>query len=76
MKKRVEKAHIKGTSERITTPGKIAIVFSSEEDIPEYRTFISHLEQKNYITPNSLEELDIEYLQGITALKALRVEMP
>ncbi len=33
IKKRIDKAHIKGTKERITRPGSIAIIYSQEEEI-------------------------------------------
>lgn len=75
VKKRVDKAHIKGTNERITVPNKIAIIYSNEQDAQEYRMYIKYLEQKNYIKENSLEELELEDLQGISGLRALRVEM-
>ena len=38
VKKRIDKAYIKGTSERLTQPGKIAIVYSRDKEIGEYRT--------------------------------------
>ena len=75
LKKRVDKAHIKGTKDRITVPNKIAIIYSNEEDAKKYRTYIKYLEQKKYIKPDSLEELNLEDLQGISGLKALRIEM-
>jgi hypothetical protein len=73
VKKRVDKAHIKGTNERITQPGKIAIIYSNEHDASEYRKYISYLESKDYLKKGSLEQHDLEDLQGISGLKALRV---
>ena len=73
IKKRVDKAHIKGTEERITQPGKIAIIYSSEEDAQDYRHFIEFLEVKGYLIPGTLEDVQLEDLQGITGLRALRV---
>ncbi len=73
VKKRVDKAHIKGTSERITQPGKIAIIYSNDHDASEYRKYIEYLESKDYLKKGSLEQLDLEDLQGISGLKALRV---
>ncbi|RLD22317.1 MAG: GAF domain-containing protein, partial [Bacteroidetes bacterium] len=40
IKKRIDKAHIKGTKERITRPGSIAIVYSQEEDAIEYKKYL------------------------------------
>ncbi len=73
IKKRVDKAHIAGTDERITQPGKIAIIYSSREDAKEYKRYIEFLEAKGLIKENSLEDVALENLQGITGLRALRV---
>ena len=75
IKKRVDKAHIKGTEERVTQPGKIAIIYSSREDALDYLNYVRFLESKGYLLPGSLEDLDLEDLQGITGLKALRVSI-
>ena len=73
IKKRIDKAHIKGTDERITVPGKIAIVYSQDNDAKEYLKYIKFLQSKNYL--GELEKLEIEDLQGVSGLKALRVEV-
>ena len=73
IKKRIDKAHIKNTDERLTTPGKIVIVYSQENDAKEYLKYIKFLQSKNYL--GALENLEIEDLQGVTGLKALRVEV-
>ena len=44
VKKRVDKAHIKGTEERITQPGKISIIYSQKEDEEEYLKYIGFLQ--------------------------------
>lgn len=74
VKKRVDKAYIKGTDERITQPGKLAIIFSQDEDAHEYRQYLQFLASKGYVKPQ-FEELELEDLQGITGLKALRAEV-
>lgn len=73
IKKRIDKAHIKGTKERITCPGKICIIYANPEDAKVYQRYISFLENKNYLIKNSTEMLEVEDLPGITGLKALRV---
>lgn len=75
VKKRIDKANIKGTKERITVPGKIAIVYSSEYDELTYTKYVKYLEDKGYLKKNSREILDVENLQGITGLKVLRVSI-
>ncbi|MDP5106195.1 MAG: GAF domain-containing protein [Polaribacter sp.] len=73
IKKRIDKANIKGTNERLTVPGKIAIVYSQEKDALEYLKYISYLQSKNQL--GKVENLVLEDLQGVAGLKALRVEV-
>jgi GAF domain-containing protein len=72
LKKRIDKASIKGTEERLTQPGKIAIVYSRQEEAFEYQKYISYLQHLGYLT-GDVEMIDLEELQGVTGLKALRV---
>jgi rubrerythrin len=74
VKKRVDKAFIKGTEERITKKGKLTIVYSQKEDEDEYKRYISFLQSKN-ILDKDMEVLELEDLQGVTGLKALRVSI-
>ncbi len=74
IKKRIDKALIKNSNERLTQPGKIAIVYSQKKDAEEYLKYIKHLQSKKYLL-NNVEKLDIEDLQGTTGLKALRVSV-
>ncbi|MEP1094665.1 MAG: GAF domain-containing protein [Cyclobacteriaceae bacterium] len=74
IKKRVDKAHIKGTTERITQPGKIAIIYSQDSDAKEYRKYLDFLVAKGHIKKN-FEDVALEDLQGVTGLRALRVEV-
>ncbi len=73
IKKRIDKAHIKGTNERLTVPGKITIVYSQDKDALEYVKYIKYLQSKNQL--GTLEFLELEDLQGVSGLKALRVEV-
>ncbi len=74
VKKRVDKAFIKGTEERITQNGKITIVYSQKEDEQEYLQYIDFLQSKN-ILDKTIEILELENLQGVTGLKAIRVKV-
>ena len=74
IKKRIDKAHIKNTNERLTQPGKIAIVYSQNKDASEYIKYISYLQSNNSLL-EPIEYLDLEDLQGISGLKALRVQV-
>jgi len=73
IKKRIDKAHVKGTEERLTVPGKIAIVYSQDKDADEYYKYIKYLQSKNLL--GKVEKLEVEDLQGVSGLKALRVEV-
>lgn len=72
LKKRIDKAFVKGTNERLTQSGKIAIVWLNEIDKREYLEYLKHLQKKGYIT-DKIEDLELEKLQGAEGLKALRV---
>ena len=72
LKKRIDKALIKGTSERLTQPGKIAIVYSHRQEAREYLEYLDYLQASGYLT-EELEDLDLQDLQGAHGLKALRV---
>jgi hypothetical protein len=74
IKKRLDKVRIKGTEERLTQPGKIAIVYSNQKEVPEYLEYIEFLKNKNILKPN-VEFLELEELQGVTGMKALRVDI-
>lgn len=74
IKKRIDKAHIKDTGERLTVPGKIAIVFSSESEKAEYQKYISYLRERDYIT-DLVEYVELEELPGASGLQAVRIEV-
>lgn len=72
IKKRIDKALIAGTSERLTQPGKIAIVYSTASEADEYMRYIDYLQAAGYMDPG-VEKLELEELQGVSGLRALRV---
>ncbi len=72
MKKRIDKAVVRGTTERVTQPGKIAIVYSQEAEAAEYRDYIAYLQSLGSLE-RDVEPLDLEELQGVSGLRALRV---
>lgn len=74
IKKRIDKALIKNTTERLTQPGKIAIVYSQKSDADEYLKYIKHLQAKKQLLP-TIENVELEDLQGVFGLKALRVSV-
>jgi len=74
IKKRLDKALVKDSADRITCPGKITIVYFGMENQKEYLDYISRLQKKG-ILKNDIEFLKVEDLQGITGLLALRVSL-
>jgi hypothetical protein len=72
VKKRIDKAVIKGTDERITQPGKIAIIYSHSAEGNEYRAYIEYLQSLGYFT-GAVEDVELDELQGVYGLRALRV---
>lgn len=72
IKKRIDKVHLKDSDERLTQPGMIAIVYTQAKDAFEYREYIEFLQLKGWLQ-EGIEHLDLEELQGVSGLKALRV---
>ena len=74
IKKRIDKAHIKGTNERITQPENIVVVYAQDRDAEEYTTYLRYLIHKGYLH-EGIEDHELEELQGVSGLKALRVKI-
>lgn len=74
VKKRIDKAYVKNSNERITQKEKITIVYSSSVEEKEYIKYIKYLQHKNMLE-NEIEKLDVEDLQAVSGLKALRVKV-
>lgn len=74
IKKRVDKAFIKGTKERVTQKGKISIIYSQKQDELEYLRYVKFLQSKNYLDTD-IEIVELQDLQAVTGLKAIRVSL-
>jgi hypothetical protein len=74
VKKRIDKAHINGTNERITQPNSIAIIYSQEKEAKEYERYFEYLRARDYIN-GEVERLEVEPLQGMQGLKAFRIHI-
>ena len=72
IKARLDKAMVKGGRERLTQPGRIAVVYSHPKEGLEIRQHIDYLQSRGYLL-NDLETMDLENLPGVRGLKALRV---
>lgn len=72
MKKRIDKAEIRGKEERLTQPGKIAIVYTQQSEAAEYLQYIEYLQAKGFLKKD-VEFMELEDLQGVYGLRGLRV---
>jgi hypothetical protein len=72
VKKRIDKVHLRDSDERLTQPGKIAIVYSQQKELNEYLEYIEFLQNEQMLI-GEVEQLELEELQGISGLRALRV---
>ena len=72
IKSRLDKAYIKGSNERLTQPGRIAVVYSHAQEGRDIRRHIDYLQGRGYLL-DDLETIELEDLPGVSGLKALRV---
>lgn len=74
VKKRIDKAEEKHSGVRITQPGHLSIVYSQAGEGREYRRYLEYLQAAGYVEAEP-EELELEDLQGVNGLRALRVKV-
>lgn len=74
VKKRIDKALIKNTQERLTQPGTIAVVYSVDNAKEEYIRYFEYLHDAGFIKKSYGDYL-LEDMQGVEGLRALRVEV-
>ncbi|UCB48606.1 MAG: GAF domain-containing protein [Deltaproteobacteria bacterium] len=72
IKSRLDKAVVKGGRDRLTQPGKIAIVYAHPEEAKEMRPHIEFLQSEGYLT-GELETVELADLPGVQGLKSFRV---
>ncbi len=74
VKKRIDKAVDAQTRERITQPGMLTLVYSTEEEWLEYRQYLAYLQREAWIAKETTSGM-VEPLQGVTGLKFARVQI-
>ncbi|MDT3404686.1 hypothetical protein [Mucilaginibacter terrae] len=74
IKKRIDKVMLLDGSERLTQPGKIAIVYFTDEEAQEQLGYIKQIQKQKMLLPE-VEDLKLEELQGVVGLRALRVSI-
>lgn len=72
IKKRLDKAKVKNSAERVVQPQKIAVVFVNPLDVDEYLKYIKFL-QENDLLLSEIEHFEVEDLQSVSGLKGIRV---
>src|SRR5260370_4627160 len=71
VKKRIDKALVKGSPERVTQPGKLAIVYGQPGEAAEYRGYLEYLRHPGYVTGRA-HDPELDELQGVHGLGAPR----
>lgn len=74
IKKRIDKANKKNEEERIVRSRFLTIVYLNENDKKEYQRYLNFLIQKNFFI-GKIEDFEIEDLQDISGLRAMRIEI-
>ena len=74
VKKRIDKATVRGSGERLTQPGTIAIVYSHRHEAAEYRRYLDYLASEGYVEGDPVD-LELEELPGAYGLRALRINV-
>ena len=74
VKKRIDKVHVLDTNERLTQPGTVAIIYFDEKEAEEYVGYIKYLVERGLLK-EPVEYLELEELQGVSGLRAMRVQV-
>ncbi len=74
VKKRLDKARIKGSEERITKQGTLTIIYSQKKEESEYKRYIKFLQHRKMLG-DALELFEVEDLQGVSGLKGMRIDI-
>ncbi|MEM9118387.1 MAG: GAF domain-containing protein [Cyanobacteria bacterium P01_F01_bin.56] len=72
VKKRIDKALDTATQDRITQPGCLTLVYSTDEEWKEYQEYLRYLQREGWVG-TAIEQGAVEPLQGVTGLKFARV---
>ncbi len=74
VKKRIDKAVDEQARTRITQPGMLTLVYSTEEEWAEYHQYLRYLAREGWID-TEIQSGTVEPLQGITGLRFARVRV-
>ena len=71
---RIEKTMVKGGSERLTQPQRIAMIYSTKNELEEILRYVELLQNETFLT-GEVEDLELEDLSDIQKLSAVRVRV-
>lgn len=71
IRSRLDKARVKGSGERLTQPGMVAVVYSTPAEALEMRHHLEYLRSQGYLS-GQLERLELDDLPGVQGLRAWR----
>lgn len=74
VKKRIDKACDAETGERITQPGMLTVVYSTNDEWQEYEQYLRYLHRESMVA-GTVEQGAVEPLQGVSGLKFARVKV-
>jgi hypothetical protein len=74
VKKRIDKAADKDSGERITQPGMLTIVYSTDDEWHEYEQYLHYLSREGWVE-DRIESGMVEPLQGVNGLRYGRVKI-
>jgi hypothetical protein len=74
VKKRIDKAVDEQARTRITQPGMLTLVYSTEEEWAEYQQYLRYLARDGWVD-TEIQCGTVEPLQGITGLRFARVRI-
>ncbi|MBD2259266.1 GAF domain-containing protein [Pseudanabaena sp. FACHB-2040] len=74
VKKRIDKACEAETRDRITQPGMLTVVYSTEEEWQEYQQYLRYLHREGWVESTIIQG-NVEPMQGVSGLKFARVKV-
>ncbi len=72
IRSRIEKTMVKGGRERLTQPQRIAMIYSTQNELQEILRYVELLQHESFLT-NEVEYLELEDLTDVQKLNAVRV---
>ncbi|NJB85641.1 GAF domain-containing protein [Lewinella marina] len=72
VKKRIDKAVVKQTKERLTQPDHLTVIYTQDREALVYQGYFRYLSAQGFIS-DQWENFELEPLQGVDGLRALRV---